>query len=242
MQRRYHLDDCTLQVPRSHSAGTVLYLQVPSVLLNIQVPFSTRQHAIHGTVLFTPDLLTPHTAFLRLHATVPIFWNVSTHFFLPLCALIQCLVLAMPPQSLKIDHLPSDASAILRERYLAGTFSVVTQWQISCVRLYLCLNKTRTSIGSFWPFLIDFVVWDDYWLTDHPELRRTTQPSRMGGPLGEPRFCIFRSTEYALNDAIPGNGNLFYVRKIFRQLPYAEMVPNMSGMISRFLHDKVKLK
>ena len=34
----------------------------------------------------------------------------------------------MPPQSLKIDHLPSDASAILRERYLAGTFSVVTQW------------------------------------------------------------------------------------------------------------------
>ena len=25
-----HLDDCTLQVPRSHAAGTVLYLQVPS--------------------------------------------------------------------------------------------------------------------------------------------------------------------------------------------------------------------
>ena len=48
--------------------------------------------------------------------------------FLPLCTLIQCLVIAMPPQSLKIDHLPSDASAILRERYLAGTFSVVTQW------------------------------------------------------------------------------------------------------------------
>ena len=35
----------------------------------------------------------------------------------------------MPPQSQKIGHLPSDASAILRERYLAGTFSVVTQWQ-----------------------------------------------------------------------------------------------------------------
>ena len=48
--------------------------------------------------------------------------------FLTLCTLIECLVLAMPPQSLKIDHLPGDASAILRERYFAGTFSVVTQW------------------------------------------------------------------------------------------------------------------
>ena len=40
-------------------------LQVPFficsyLVLNIQVPFSTRQQAIHGTVLFTPDLLTPH--------------------------------------------------------------------------------------------------------------------------------------------------------------------------------------
>ena len=65
-------------------------LQVPFficryLLLNIQVPFSTRQQAIHGTVLFTPDLLTPHTAFPSLPATVPVFWNVSTHFFYP-CA------------------------------------------------------------------------------------------------------------------------------------------------------------
>ena len=55
------------------------------LLLNIQVPFSTRQQAIHGTVLFTPDLLTPHTDFPSLPATVPIFRNVSTHFFYP-CA------------------------------------------------------------------------------------------------------------------------------------------------------------
>ena len=63
-------------------------LQVPFficryLLLNIQVPFSTRQQAIHGTVLFTPDLLTPHTAFTSLPAAVPVFWNVSTHFFYP---------------------------------------------------------------------------------------------------------------------------------------------------------------
>ena len=70
--------------------------------------------------------------------------------------------------------------------------------QLSYVRLYLCLNKTRTSIRSFWPFLIDFLVWADYWLTDHPELRGTTQPSTMGGPLGEPGFCIFRSTASAI--------------------------------------------
>ena len=55
------------------------------LLLNIEVPFSTRQQAIHGTVLFTPDLLTPHTDFPSLPATVPIFRNVSTHFFYP-CA------------------------------------------------------------------------------------------------------------------------------------------------------------
>ena len=65
-------------------------LQVPFficryLLLNIQVLFSTRQQAIQGTVLFTPDLLTPHTAFPSLPATVPLFWNVSTHFFYP-CA------------------------------------------------------------------------------------------------------------------------------------------------------------
>ena len=56
------------------------------------------------------------------------------------------------------------------------------------------LSKRHTPIGSFWLILIDFMVWADYWLTDHPELRRTTQASTMGGPLGEPGFCIFRST------------------------------------------------
>ena len=66
--------------------------------------------------------------------------------------------------------------------------------QISCVHLYLCLNKMQTLIGSFWPVLINFMVWADYWLVDHPELRWTTQPSTMGDPLGEPGFCIFRST------------------------------------------------
>ena len=33
----------------------------------------------------TPDLLTPHTAFTSLPATVPVFWNVSTHVSYP-CA------------------------------------------------------------------------------------------------------------------------------------------------------------
>ena len=50
-----------------------------------------------------------------------------TALFLPLCTLSRCLVHAMSPKSTKIEHLPRDASAILRERYLAGTFSVVTQ-------------------------------------------------------------------------------------------------------------------
>ena len=41
---------------------------------------------------------------------------------------------------------------------------------------------------------MDFMLWADYWLTDQPELRRTTQPSTMGGPLCDPGFCILRST------------------------------------------------
>ena len=74
----------------AHCKYRVFMLHVPFFIcrylfLNIQVPFSTRQQAIHGTVLFTPDLLTPHTAFSSLPANVPIFWNVSTYFFYP-CA------------------------------------------------------------------------------------------------------------------------------------------------------------
>ena len=53
------------------------------LLFNIQVPFSTRQQAIHGTFLFTPELLTHQTAFPSLPATVPVLWDVSTHFFYP---------------------------------------------------------------------------------------------------------------------------------------------------------------
>ena len=132
---------------------TVLILQVPFficryLLLNIQVPFSTRQQTIHGTVLSTPDLLMPHTAFPCLPATVPVFWNVSTHFFY-LCA-HSVVVHAMPPQSTKIEHLSRDAPAILRERYLAGTFSVTTQWY--------CRSKGvsrwpqyKSNMVSHWP-------------------------------------------------------------------------------------------
>ena len=73
---------------RLHTASTVLILQVPFFicryfLLNIQVPLLTRQQAIHDTVLFTPDLLTPQTAFPSLPATVPVFWNVSMQFSTP---------------------------------------------------------------------------------------------------------------------------------------------------------------
>ena len=49
----------------------------------------------------------------------------------------------------------------------------------------------------------------DYWLVDYPELRRTIQPSTIGGPLGEPGFCIFCSiacrlvgASYCLNQCL----------------------------------------
>ena len=62
----------------------------------------------------------------------------------------------------------------------------------------VCLNKMRTPFGPFWPFLIGCMVSADYWLADYPEVRRTTQPSIIGGPLGEPGFCIFCSTVWGV--------------------------------------------
>ena len=51
----------------------------------------------------------------------------------------------MPPHSPKIDHLPSDASAIFGERYLAGTFSVVTQWRVLRIICQKSHNLVRLS-------------------------------------------------------------------------------------------------
>ena len=79
----------TIQSPRRlHMATTAFILQVPFficryLLLNIQVPFSTHQQSIHGTVLFTPDILTPHKpfwAFPRLYQySETILRTFSTH-------------------------------------------------------------------------------------------------------------------------------------------------------------------
>ena len=59
------------------------------------------------------------------------------------------------------------------------------------IKCPLCLSKMRTPFG---PFFIGCMVSGDYWLADYPELKRTTQPSTIGSPLGEPGFCIFCST------------------------------------------------
>ena len=56
------------------------------------------------------------------------------------------------------------------------------------IKCPLCLSKMQHSLVHFDHFLL--VAWStaDYWLT--------TQPSTIGGPLGEPGFCIFCSTAY----------------------------------------------
>ena len=107
-------------------------LQVPFlicnyILPNLQVPCSTLREANHNNVLFTPESSSASYSLSKALCDCTSILKRFHVLFVPLCTLIQCLVLAMPPQSLKIDRLPSDASAILRERYLAGTFSVVTQ-------------------------------------------------------------------------------------------------------------------
>ena len=131
--RRLHI------VLRSHSAGTVLYLQVPSHWYTSTVLESSTSNSRYRS-LYTG----PSNASYSLSKASSDCTSILKRFhalFLPLCTLSQCLVLAMPPQSLKIDHLPSDVSAILRERYLAGTFSVVTQ----CVRAIIPLLMALPS-------------------------------------------------------------------------------------------------
>ena len=108
---------------RPHSANTVLIQQAP--FSNLYIDEQVHYLQICVTVLFNTDLHTPRTALPGFPATLPVFRNVSTHF-LPLCTLSRCLVHVMSPQWTKIEHLPRDSSAILRERYLADTISVTT--------------------------------------------------------------------------------------------------------------------
>ena len=60
------------------------------------------------------------------------------------------------------------------------------------VPLYLCLSKTWHPIGPFYTWFCSLSRL--YWLMDHSKLTWTTQPSTMDGQLGDPGFCIFRST------------------------------------------------
>ena len=66
---------------RSHSASTVLIQQVPfsGLYFDEQVP----SLQIRITVLFSADLQTPRTALPGFPAILPVFQNVSTHFYYP---------------------------------------------------------------------------------------------------------------------------------------------------------------
>ena len=75
------------------------------------------------------------------------------------------------------------------------------------IKCPLCLSKMRILFGPFWPFFIVCMVSANYWLADYPEMRQTNQPSTIGGPLGEPGFCIFCSTAGFTNENHPIDGN-----------------------------------
>ena len=55
----------------------------------------------------------------------------------------------MPLQPTKIEHLPRDASAILRERYLAGSFSVVTQCFMGELIFHHNFRQIQPSYNSY---------------------------------------------------------------------------------------------
>ena len=132
------------------TASTVLIQQVPFSRLYFDEQVPSLQILI--TVLFSADLQTPRTALSGFPTTLPVFQNVSTHFMYPCAHSVDASFTHAPwidencsfsarrrlaaqkrhlaGETAKIEHLPRDASAILRERYLAGTFSVVTQWTV----------------------------------------------------------------------------------------------------------------
>ena len=61
------------------------------------------------------------------------------------------------------------------------------------VCLYIVWIKREYQLAHFYQFFNWFHVLSIL-LMDQTELRRTTQPSIMGGPLGDPGFRFFRST------------------------------------------------
>ena len=92
------------------------------------------------------------------------------------------------------------------------------------IKCPLCLSKMWTPFGPFWPFLIGCMVSANYWLADYPEMRWTTQPSTIGGPLGESGFYMFCSI------AIP-----------WQLMPWLLTVPGVcgktsTGMVQTILH------
>ena len=132
-----------------HSHFNQFQMTASTVLIQ-QVPFSFSRYRSPPYILMSRYILfkfalpfslartykrlaQPYRGFLRLCRYSKTFLRT----FLPLSPLSRCLVHAMPPEQTKIEHLPRDASAILRERYLAGTFSVVTQCKLasSCAGL-----------------------------------------------------------------------------------------------------------
>ena len=79
-------------------------------------------------------------------------------------------------------------------RWATQDFRLLT----ALIKYPLCHSKTRTPFGPLWAFCDwlhhTYMVSVDYWLAEYPELRRTTQPLTIGGPSGEPGFCISCST------------------------------------------------
>ena len=64
------------------------------------------------------------------------------------------------------------------------------------------LVKCGPRLVHFDHFFIGCVASADYWFADYPELKRTTQPSTIGGPLGESGFCSTAGVTAALHFAM----------------------------------------
>ena len=78
------------------------------------------------------------------------------------------------------------------------------------IKCPLCLSKMRIPFGPFWHFFIGCMVSADHWLADYPELRRTTRPSTIGGPVVR-RARILHFLQHWITLTCHGHRRVHYV-------------------------------
>ena len=140
--------------------------------------------------------------------TVRPFGEVMSHIHCQCCWNTVARSRQMRPMNPPGDPRSYHRGSVWRSMGSLGFAENVSEWKWTDDSTYVLISNFHCALakcGPAWsiltPFFIGCMVSADYWLADYPELRRTTQPSTIGGPLGEPGFCIFCSAVHSFQTA-----------------------------------------